>query len=147
MIFISFPGCMLNSGKKLVQVCHSVFGLKLKPVSACGLPNVGLVVAVPPLSGVSVFLIRARWRAAKYCMAGMPISCNNRSRKIFSRLLTSPNAFEEFLVRADCFTRAGLARMNTRSPSFTKTILPIAPLRLPFFFIFAIAFQRMWVIL
>ncbi|MDQ0477223.1 OsmC family protein [Chryseobacterium sp. MDT2-18] len=36
------------------------------------------------------------------------------------------------------FTRSGPARTNMRSPSFTKTILPVAPLRLPFFFKFAI---------
>src|SRR5690606_6459564 len=39
--FISETDCMTNSGKKLVQLCHSVFGLKLKPASACGLLNVG----------------------------------------------------------------------------------------------------------
>src|SRR5690606_20644629 len=62
-------------------------------------------------------------------------------QRVDYRLLTIPKTFEAALVRSDCLTKSGLNRVYFRSPSFTNTISPRAPLQFPFLLIWAILFS------
>ena len=136
--FISVAEVLSASGKKFVQLCHSIFGLNENPAKPCGSPNCGVFSELVAGFPTMVFRILARWRAAKYCKGGIPKILNSCKRNIFSLALTNPKIPAAALVSGVCFTLSGFTRAKVRLPSFTKTILPIAPLRLPFFFRFAI---------
>ena len=131
--FISSVEVLSIAGKKLVQLCHSSLGLNEKPAKPCGLPNSGLLFVSFNGFSTMVFWILARCFAAKYCIGGMSRIFHNSIWRNFSRVLTNPIPAAA-LVLGVCFTLPDFARTKGRSLLFTKTILPMAPLRLPFFF-------------
>src|SRR5690606_28150644 len=55
------------TGKMLVNRCHSIFGLKSKPISASGSPNLAWAPTALSAPPVMVFCSLALCLAAKYC--------------------------------------------------------------------------------